>query len=127
MAGKEEYIRIKNSRQGVASATGSIRVVEYKDSETGMTCLYAPSIDIHSYGDNFDEARSMFDETVKHFFDALFNSSRSKIQSELFRLGWSKKPFKQKEFTPTVDIKAKIEGEGIKNYKISNISLPKAA
>ena len=117
-----EYIRIKNTKNSI-QASGKSVSVEYQDPETGMFCMYIPSLQLHSYGDTMEEAEEMLDESMKMFFDNLFTSSLKKIESELYRLGWSKKKFKQKEFFPIVDLEERLKEEKIENYKVSELNI----
>lgn len=122
MSEGQDYIRIKSSSKR-QHLTGQSSVVEYTDKSTGMICLYAPSLELHSYGDTFEEAQEMMNNSMEFFFRQLLNLSAKKIEAEFYRLGWSKKKFKQKEFVPIIDIDSRMKDEGIKDYKVSDMKI----
>ncbi len=113
----EEFIRVKGYKD-TKHISGSSLVVQFKDKETNMICLYIPSLDLSAYGDNIGEAEIMMEESLKFYLTELSKLSIKQIEQELFRLGWTKRKYKRKEFTPIHDIDQRMKEENITDYKV---------
>lgn len=115
-----EYIRIKGVNGGL-SIKARFAIVEYIDKDTDMTCLYLPSIDVHAYGDDKEEALIMLNVSIDTLFNDFSDWGVKGIEQELYRLGWSKKKYHQKEFFSNLSIETRLSDAEIENYSISEL------
>ncbi len=108
--GDPEFIRINTSKRTVNTEITIFEVIEHD-----QIVLYIPSFELSGYGNNYEEAKEMLDESVNYFLTNLIKLTPDKINLELAKLGWKKNKFKNKEFS-----KAYIDKNGIlKGFDVS--------
>lgn len=70
----------------------------FKDGEHAM--MYIPSLELSSYGDDFEEAGDMMmNHVIPAFCESIFEEPKSIVTSSLKKMGWAKNPFFRKELS----------------------------
>lgn len=55
--------------------------------EDGVVIIYSPALDLSGYGNDFNEAKASFWETLQEFFR--YTTNKNTLIKELTRLGWN--------------------------------------
>ena len=98
-----QFIRI--DKKGI-----TVKIVIASGKEGEYFVSLAPSINVSGYGKTIQEAEESFDENMHVFMDDLLKLPKGKREEEIFKLGFKKEPFKNKNFS-----KAYIDENGILN------------
>lgn len=98
-----QFIRI--DKKGI---TVKIVIVSGKEGEYFVSL--APSINVSGYGKTIHDADESFDENMHLFMDDLLKLSKDRREDEIFKLGFKKERFKNKNFS-----KAYVDENGILN------------
>lgn len=119
-----EKLRISRHKR---RANATLNVVQFVDKDTKQVVCFVPSVDVSAYGETEHKARRMLDETMSEFFKYLFDLSTEELNAELFRLGWSKPKYFNKEFSKAyVDNNGDLQGFNADENSIKTLTLTAA-
>ena len=103
----KDYLKINTSKREINL---NARLLKFPDKDTKQIIYYIPAIDITGYGENDEKAIEMLNFSVKEFFAFLENLTRRQLETELYKLGWNKVWYKQKEYSKAhVDAKGELQ------------------
>lgn len=103
---------------------GYINVLRMRDKDTHQIILYAPSLEMTSYGETHAKAEEMFNGALHSFFDYLLGLSSGKLAEVLKELGWKKEKLRNKDFSKVlVDIEGNLKNFNIEEDKVERLAL----
>jgi hypothetical protein len=93
---EDDYLRIHHNRGKV---NGKLSIFKFTDKDTKQLVLFAPSLNISSYGETQDKAYEMIKSSIIDLFDHFVTLSKKELEKQLRELGWEKARLKNKEFS----------------------------
>ncbi len=88
----KETIRVKKN-------TLNIKVLSITGKEGDCFVTISPALLVSGYGDSEEEAKKSFEENIRLFCDDFLKLNREERETELFKLGFSKVKFHNKDYS----------------------------
>lgn len=84
----KEYIKVENGKGQIGIGLNCLLF-----DDQGYSVIYAPSLNISSYGSNLEEAQEMFKVVIDDFCDNFYTLSEAERTAEVKKYGWHRNPF----------------------------------
>lgn len=119
---KEEYIKFKKNKKEF-SFEAKLRLLTLKEED--MFIFYVPSLSLSYYGETLKEAQEGLEFTLESYLENLRTLPKSKIDTELYQLGWHKKEsFSNKEYShSSIDVNGVLKNFNLGHQNVLNDQL----
>ena len=103
---------------------GHFNVIGFIDADTQQNVMLIKSFNISSYGETPQKASEMLNQSIKDFFEYLFDKSSKERISILQQLGWKQDREKHKNFSKAhVDKAGNLQGMNAVQNSIEEFAL----